>query len=39
MSTPSTTVVVADDHPVFRDGLVGLLTDLGAERRRDSRRR
>ena len=31
MSTSeSTTVVVADDHPVFRDGLVGLLTDLGA---------
>ncbi|MGC4111051.1 MAG: response regulator transcription factor [Nocardioides sp.] len=27
----STTVVVADDHPVFRDGLVGLLSDLGAE--------
>ena len=26
-----TTVVVADDHPVFRDGLVGLLTDLGAD--------
>jgi DNA-binding NarL/FixJ family response regulator len=24
-------VVVADDHPVFRDGLAGLLTDLGAE--------
>ena len=22
--------VVADDHPVFRDGLAGLLTDLGA---------
>jgi DNA-binding NarL/FixJ family response regulator len=30
MSGP-TTVVIADDHPVFRDGLVGLLTDLGAE--------
>ena len=29
MSAP-VTVVVADDHPVFRDGLVGLLTDLGA---------
>src|SRR5689334_9960681 len=31
VSDPRTTVVVADDHPVFRDGLVGLLTDLGAE--------
>ena len=32
MTTPpaSTTVVIADDHPVFRDGLAGLLTDLGA---------
>ena len=29
MSTPLS-VVVADDHPVFRDGLAGLLTDLGA---------
>jgi DNA-binding NarL/FixJ family response regulator len=29
MSTP-VSVVVADDHPVFRDGLAGLLTDLGA---------
>ena len=26
-----TTVVIADDHPVFRDGLTGLLSDLGAQ--------
>jgi DNA-binding NarL/FixJ family response regulator len=29
--TGPTTVVIADDHPVFRDGLAGLLADLGAE--------
>jgi DNA-binding NarL/FixJ family response regulator len=29
--TVATTVVIADDHPVFRDGLAGLLADLGAD--------
>ena len=31
MSEPSLRVLIADDHPVFRDGLAALLTSVGME--------